>query len=413
VTGKTAVFLHSRGSSRDTVINTLVVMLSACVGWLAWPGGYLIFALVMPALVFAATTRIYATFAAFAYYGVAAGGLSAVASVFFGADAPVGLGWMVWSAATAILTLPWTLLWSSAHAGYEWRIAAALAIATVPPVGIVGWASPITSAGILYPRWGWIGIVLTFVVMVSLARLSVRAMAIVRRPGGYLLLTVMFASLYLSVLANMAYIQPHVNGWVGMDTHWGPWPQDSSKQYRRHLIMIEAVIRRISAGGISVLVLPESSLGTWTPATEALWERAVAVARANGTTLVMGAEVPRMSGGYSNSLLVFERTGVRQLNARITAPISMWQPWTEAGAAQDWFGSGVADLAGHRIAYLICYEQLLVWPVLVSMAYQPKILVAAANDWWARETSIPELQRQAVSAWARLFGVPVVIAVNR
>src|SRR3569832_1938115 len=321
-------------------------------------------------------------------------------------------GW-VWSAATAILTLPWTLLWSSAHAGYEWRIAAALAIATVPPVGIVGWASPITSAGILYPRWGWIGIVLTFVVMVSLARLSVRAMAIVRRPGGYLLLTVMFASLYLSVLANLAYIQPHVNGWVGMDTHWGPWPQDSSKQYRRHLIMIEAVIRRISAGGISVLVLPESSLGTWTPATEALWERAVAVARANGTTLDMGAEVPRMSGGYSNSLLVLERTGVRQLYARITAPISMWHPWTEAGAAQVWFGSGVADLAGLRIAYLICYVQLLVWPVLVSMAYQPKILVAAANDWWARETSIPELQRQAVSAWARLFGVPVVIAVNR
>ena len=40
------------------------------------------------------------------------------------------------------------------------------------------------------------------------------------------------------------------------------------------------------------------------------------------------------------------------------------------------------------------------------------VLVGAANDWWARETSIPAIQGQALDAWGRLFGLPVVRATN-
>lgn len=88
-----------------------------------------------------------------------------------------------------------------------------------------------------------------------------------------------------------------------------------------------------------------------------------------------------------------------------------------------WFGKGdsarahlfdnpVVQLRGHRIAPLICYEQLLVWPVLHSMLHAPEAIVATGNGWWTARTSIVGIQRASVEAWARLFGVPLVTAFN-
>jgi hypothetical protein len=65
-----------------------------------------------------------------------------------------------------------------------------------------------------------------------------------------------------------------------------------------------------------------------------------------------------------------------------------------------------------RVAVLICYEQLLVWPVLQSMSGAPDIVVAIGNGWWTSGTSIVDVQRAAVLAWARLFAKPVVFSFN-
>jgi Carbon-nitrogen hydrolase len=62
--------------------------------------------------------------------------------------------------------------------------------------------------------------------------------------------------------------------------------------------------------------------------------------------------------------------------------------------------------------YSVCYEQLLVFPLLVSMAHDPDLIVGVANDWWARDTNIPAIQGQALKAWGRLFRLPVISAVN-
>jgi apolipoprotein N-acyltransferase len=90
----------------------------------------------------------------------------------------------------------------------------------------------------------------------------------------------------------------------------------------------------------------------------------------------------------------------------------MWRPWAAESVAANPLGSGVGQVAGRRVAYAICYEQLLTFPILVSMANHPDVLVGAANDWWARETSIPTIQGQVLDAWGALFGLPVVRATN-
>lgn len=97
---------------------------------------------------------------------------------------------------------------------------------------------------------------------------------------------------------------------------------------------------------------------------------------------------------------------------RIPVPIAMWNPLKTTAARLNLNGSGVINLHGERVAVLICYEQLLTWPVLASMAQRPTIMVAVANDHWAIGTPIPRFQLAAVRAWARLFGLPCFSAVN-
>jgi apolipoprotein N-acyltransferase len=68
---------------------------------------------------------------------------------------------------------------------------------------------------------------------------------------------------------------------------------------------------------------------------------------------------------------------------------------------------------GLRVGYLICYEQLLVWPALSLFHQHVQVLLAPANDWWAEGTDIPAIQRASAKAWGSFLGVPVLFAVNR
>jgi hypothetical protein len=55
---------------------------------------------------------------------------------------------------------------------------------------------------------------------------------------------------------------------------------------------------------------------------------------------------------------------------------------------------------------------LLTWPILTSLLRKPTVIVAVANDYWARGTTIPASQLTAVRAWARLMALPYVSATN-
>jgi apolipoprotein N-acyltransferase len=98
---------------------------------------------------------------------------------------------------------------------------------------------------------------------------------------------------------------------------------------------------------------------------------------------------------------------------RIPVPIGMWNPLKTAATRLNISGTGVVDLHGERAAVLICYEQLLTWPVLASMAERPTVLIAVANDHWVTGTPIPQFQLAAVRVWARLFRLPYLSAFNR
>ena len=69
-------------------------------------------------------------------------------------------------------------------------------------------------------------------------------------------------------------------------------------------------------------------------------------------------------------------------------------------------------VGGRHVAPLACYEQLLVWPILQSMAHRPDLIAAIGNGWWTAGTDIAAIQKVSSAAWARLFGLPLVVSFN-
>jgi hypothetical protein len=50
--------------------------------------------------------------------------------------------------------------------------------------------------------------------------------------------------------------------------------------------------------------------------------------------------------------------------------------------------------------------------MLRSAVEKPALLIAVSNEDWTEGTDIPSVQHACVRAWARLFGLPVISAIN-
>jgi apolipoprotein N-acyltransferase len=91
----------------------------------------------------------------------------------------------------------------------------------------------------------------------------------------------------------------------------------------------------------------------------------------------------------------------------------MWHPFDDLGVPLNISGPSTITINATRVAPIICYEQLLAFPVLDAMRSHPALILGVANDYWARDTTIPQLQSSSLIAWSRLFWIPVVTAVNQ
>lgn len=203
------------------------------------------------------------------------------------------------------------------------------------------------------------------------------------------------------------------NGWRGVDLELGAsLGRDAGLHRQRDLI---ATVRNAASDGARFVVLPESALGFWTPTVARLWTSA---SGDTDGTVIAGATVLD-AAGYDNVLVVIDRKGGSSIlyRERMPVPGSMWQPWRflfgeSGGARADFFANPVVSVGASRAAPLICYEQLIVWPILQSMLHDPDFVVAVGNGWWTEGTSIVSIQQAATTAWARLFAKPLVTAFN-
>lgn len=391
--------------------------------------------ILIPALALSQPTRRSSYAPALSYYGAALWPMIPGARNFFGPDVSALAALLLWALATAALASVWPLVWSSDRRQAAWRSALGLLLTVIPPLGMIGFASPLTAAGFLFPRTAWCGLMACAFLSGALAAWPRRAGAIVA---------------CLAILANaLHYKDPDpIPGWQGIDTNFGPIAHGRVNPITEYQAA-QWIQQFALSSSAKVIVFPETVVPTWTAATEAFWQQTLDRLRASGKTILVGARLPvgsahqmqspydfsadlvALRGGphrpfppiarvhvnhrsfaYDNTVLVRgAETG--EFLQHIPVPVGMWSPFRGDSARLHLFAPSVVPIAGERAAVLVCYEQIVSWPVLTSVVHGPTVLVAVANDHWATGTPIPAFQAAALRAWSRLFDIPVVSATNR
>jgi hypothetical protein len=376
-------------------------LVAAAIGNLAWSGH----AATLPLssgllfLVLLQTNRRAAYAVALAYYAASTWALVPGANAFFGASSQHSQGVALWITASVLLAGPWGLFHFRTWPARFWSMPLGLAGTCLPPLGLIGWASPLTSAGMIFPGTGWLGI---------LALVFLPAV-IVRHPR----LGISIAGALIA-FANFIYPgdSPPPPAWEAVQTTFGRSELELPDPLRE-FENAEWVQKRALTSKAQIIVFPETVVPRWNDAVEAFWEPTIESLAAKGKTIILGTTIPVAgSPRRLNSIIVRGASTPASFFQRVPVPISMWRPFSQAGFPLRLRGAGSIDVAGQRAGVLICYELLLTWPVLSLSLEHPTILIGAANDYWAKRTPIPAVQRVALFAWARLFRLPKLIAVN-
>ena len=362
-------------------------------------------AAVMPLLWHWSASRSWAGAIALAYYLAGSRGLPFGAGIFFAESAPAWFGWALWLVAGLVNALPWFILWSQNPRRQAWTMPVALVLTALPPLGFIGWTNPLTAAGVVFPRLGFVGLAL---LVVGLVTVVLRRWPELTAVAGAAVVANVSAALWIKPA-------PWTASWSGQDTHFARLQTDAKTDLLgegQRVIQILMIAGQVEPGRVVVLpetVLPRVRHGNDFAAM--MLADVSARLKAKGSAILVGAEVAAPGQKLQNVLVALGDAG-GPLVQRVPVPIGMWRPWAAESIAADPLASGVGLVADRTVAYSICYEQLLVFPLLVSMVHGPDLIVGAANDWWARDTSIPTIQGQALDTWGRLFGVPVVRATN-
>lgn len=351
----------------------------------------------------------------------------------------------LWIFTAILLSLPWTIAWTSNRLHYLWRAPLALLATIVPPLGIIGLASPVIAAGYLFPGTGWTGLVA--VALLPGILLSTQALSL-RRRWVVLGLAIGFCIGFTieGPIFNRDHTEPP-RGWIAVNTNFG----DVSQPFRDYTAaqFIQQAAARTSA---RVVIFPESVVPRWSEATAAFWRESLDLCRTRGQILVIGAGQPaktaiqiddreKLNGLRSydfaaaikalnnidtqssrvpinpwpetidNTMLIVGAESAT-LYQRVPVPVGMWQPFSRVSVPLRLGAPGVLTIDGQRAAVLICYEQLLTFPILASMLHHPTVIIGISNTFWVGGTTIPRYQATALRGWAKLFRLPYFLAVN-
>ncbi len=279
-----------------------------------------------------------------------------------------------------------------------------LLLVTVPPFGLTGWAHPFSSIGMFWPGGGLLALFVVLVGLVLVCPLKVEV--------PFFLVCCLTLAAFIE---NQHLVKPD-SPWVAVNTVITckkpkigfslPTLSDFADDYHHQVESIKAAAGSI--GNRSILLFPESSGGTWLFANAGLWRtglKGLHIALVGATLLDSGHKVNTVIEVTQNK----EKVVYRQ---RMPVPLSMWWPGHRYSYTAGYFKNPVTVIGGKRVSFFVCYEQFLVWPVVDSALHSPDLFCATSNLWWARNTSLPVIQKNIMHSWARLFGVPLLTSTN-
>lgn len=380
------------------------------IGGMAWSGvpGALVLALLAPALILSTGTRSAVALRAFCYFAAATWPIVPSAAVFFGQDGPavrtIASAVLGWLAVALANTAPWILVSPRTAAGRFASLLLGLLLPAVPPLALLGLASPLTGVGLLLPGGGIWGLIAVLVV----GGLSVTATARTRRAA-------LVGLCVLTLVAQVTHLarQRADDGWLAVTTAVGAPPR-SAVAAAVDADAIERLRGLVASTSATVLVLPEAYLRVWTSASDAflapLWRRLAQ----EGRSVVLGVNRRDSVTGYLDNIVVVRGASRAELSQHYPVPVSMYRGGAPGSTPMRLRGSYSLVVGDEQVGVVICWEQLLLAPMLQLAIESPalKRLVAVSNLYFARGTPVARIQQASVAAWARLFDVPYVHATN-
>jgi hypothetical protein len=377
---------------------TSLYVCAAVIGGLGWSGSLHLawISLVFPFLYLQSLRRLDTLLAAF-YYAGATWSVMPGANVFFGNKASHLLPIVLWLGCIVLGSLPWIALY---HRRFiEVSTLAALVLLAFPPLSLVTVAHPLICVGQWFPATRWFGLLLPLVMILLYRWLG---------PG--YTAAVLLASV---VVTHVRWAAPTADPQVAtINTHFGGSafvPRSSVVLYEQErLIQTEAL-----AHPNSVVLFPETAVPTWSRSTDDHWRDTLSRLEQQRTTLLLGTTVPIPTTEGNRNILITRGFGPHFAYVqRVPVPIAMWHFGDSGGFPLMLHYPPIIRVLNQRAAVLMCYEQLLVWPALQSLAQDPDMLLAPSNDHWASKTSIPAIQHIATRSWADLWDIPLYEARN-
>jgi len=118
---------------------------------------------------------------------------------------------------------------------------------------------------------------------------------------------------------------------------------------------------------------------------------------------------------WDDDLIELGNGGLRAFPARQPIPVAGWNPFSKTHhEPAHWEKNGVATIDGRRVLLSLCFEDLLIGAqVEAEMFGRPEVILSADNLWFSKGTSDRGFQSVSIRSFGRLFGLPVLRAVNQ
>lgn len=379
--------------------DVVVIALSALIGYMGQGNAFLpvwfhVLIFLVPVLWVATQHRVSGGLVLFAFHALASRGLIEGSVNYLSVSLWQSV--LLWLAFSVAIFIAGLLVWHPQLKRRRYHLVFLLILLVIPPFSFLVGSHPLMASGWLFPGLQWFGVAFSVLLMLVLSW----------RP----LINSVIAIIPLLFVAGYLHQSPStIENWKGHTTRLPVFNIEYQNSYLKDYERYQLLLQKMASSNHDVHVFPESIGGYWTGTAARYWTQQM---KQQNKTLIMGALQPIEGGGHYNVIVKVDRNGSQVIyRQRYPMPVGSWKPWSSDTTIAAYMSKGFTVVDGRKTGLLICYEAVLLFPILQSLYHRPDTLLFITNLWWAPE-SVLLLTRQAMVSMARLFGVSLIESSN-
>jgi len=262
----------------------------------------------------------------------------------------------------------------------------------VSPFSSFSFSSPLWLSGLIFPGFGLLGMVLFFFLVLGFRYKPFAGAAVL---SGMLLFVPTFAESPENAVA--------IDTSIDQQKENGPYAIYASR------IKVLEESRKYNA---SVVYYPESHFG--------VWHTGFGVGdffKDSGALIVGGLRHyvgnTDVGGVRKHQYVIADLTNNALLSTQKISPkiFNSYVAEDSEGAKEN-RASGIVNVLGEDVGLIICWESLNTLALVKRLIDEPRYVVLFANTYWSKYYAAGEALSYHFKAWASLFGVPSLVAMN-